>query len=187
MEPTKILIACKIFFDELQYCLPPKADLKIIWIEAALHVNFTRLEEELKKSLSEAAAIGSEIQLFLGIGCHPDIIKLAKEFGARISPVKNCLEAFLGARQNELEKNDTMILTPGWIRAWLSIMAALGWDEVDVRMNYGRYQRILLLEPGINPLTDEEILSFFDLIQVPIEIEPLELSHFKALLINLIG
>lgn len=187
MKPIKILIACKIFFDELQHCLPQRDDLKIIWIEAALHANLTRLEEELNKSLSAAAAIGTEIQLFLGIGCHPDIVKLAKKFNARVSPVKNCLEAFLGARQKELEKNDTMILTPGWIRAWPSIMAELGWNEVDVRMNYGRYQRILLLEPGINPLADEEILSFFDLIQVPIEIEPLELNHFEGLLTNLIG
>ena len=80
-----------------------------------------------------------------------------------------------------------MIMTPGWIRAWPSMMAALGWNEVDVRINYGRYNRILVLEPGINPLSDEEILEFFDLTQIPIEIEPLELEHFKSLLTGMLG
>ena len=35
----------------------------------------------------------------------------------------------------------------------------------------GRYERILVLDAGIEPLTDEETLSFFDLVQVPVEIE----------------
>jgi len=62
----------------------------------------------------------------------------------------------------------------------------MGWDEVDVRINLGRYQRILLLEPGLNPLNDEEILTFFDLVQVPIEVEPLELHHFRSTLTELL-
>lgn len=114
------------------------------------------------------------------------MVKLAQEYGAHLAPVKNCIEAFLGMRQKELEKNGTMIMTPGWIRAWPGIMASLGWDEVDVRQNLGRYNRILLLEPGINPLTDEEIITFFDLIQVPIDIEALDLNNFQGLLASML-
>ncbi len=44
------------------------------------------------------------------------------------------------------------------------------------------YDKILLLDPGIDPLSDEEILMFFDLTQIPIKIEPLELNHFKCIL-----
>ncbi len=54
-------------------------------------------------------------------------------------------------------------------------------------LNVELNNRILVLEPGINPLRDEEILEFFDLTQVPIEIEPLELDHFKSLLTEMIG
>jgi hypothetical protein len=187
MGASKLVIACKIFYDELQSVLPSDADIKVVWIEAALHVNLNHLESELKAALADGATNAAAIQLFLGVGCHPDIVKLSKEYGATVSPVKNCLEAFLGAKTKELEKDGTMIMTPGWIRAWPSMMAALGWNEVDVRINYGRYNRILVLEPGINPLSDEEILEFFDLTQIPIEIEPLELDHFKSLLTEMIG
>jgi hypothetical protein len=187
MTTPKILIACKIFYDELQSVLFSRPDLKVVWIDAALHANLDRLEEKLKTALAQAAAGGAEVQILLGVGCHPDIVKLAGEYGAQLAPVRNCIEAFLGVRHKELEKNGTMIMTPGWIRAWPDIMASLGWDEVDVRQNMGRYNRILLLEPGINPLTDEEILAFFDLIQVPIDIEPLNLTNFQDLLGNMLG
>lgn len=86
----------------------------------------------------------------------------------------------------ELEEDGTMIMTPGWIRAWPEIMRALGWDQVDVRINLGRYNRILLLEPEVNPLSDEEILSFFDLTQVPVDIQPLDLRNFQQLIDRMI-
>jgi len=186
MTRSKVIIACRVFYDELQQCLPLASDATIIWIDAALHADFDRLEQELKIALAEAGAAPAEVQMFLGVGCHPDMVRLARAHGAKISPVKNCLEAFVGPKLGELEKDGTMIMTPGWIRAWPGIMAALGWDAVDVRMNLGRYNRILLLEPGINPLTDEEILAFFDLTQVPIDIEVLELQHFQNTLAALL-
>ena len=186
MASPRILIACKVFEDELQHLLPPKTDLQIIWLDAALHADLERLERELTAALSQAVEAGAEVQLFLGTGCHPDIIGLAQKFGAKLSPVKNCLEAFVGLQQKELEEDRTMLMTPGWIRAWPDIMRALGWDQVDVRINLGRYNRILLLEPGVNPLSDEEILAFFDLTQVPIEIQPLDLGNFQRLIDQMI-
>lgn len=59
-------------------------------------------------------------------------------------------------------------------------MAGLGWDTVDVRMNLGRYDRILLLDTEVVPINDEEVLMFYDLVQVPVEIEPVDLTYFKS-------
>ena len=65
-------------------------------------------------------------------------------------------------------------------------MAAAGWDEVDVRQNFGRYDRFLLMETGVNPLSEDEKLAFYDLTQVPIEIRPISLDHFRAKLIEML-
>ena len=178
----KIIIACSIFKKELQACLPVEGRPEIIWIDAGLHADLLRLEAKLTKILEECQADGAEVLVFFGSGCHPEINRLVKRFGAGIAPVKNCIEAFCGEHAEKLEANRTMIMTPGWIRAWPRIMEALGWDEVDVRINLGRYDRILLLDPDIDPLRDDEILMFFDLAQVPIDIEPLKLDHFKCIL-----
>jgi hypothetical protein len=40
-------------------------------------------------------------------------------------------------------------------------------EQVDVRTNLGRYDRILLLDPGIIPIKDEEILAFMIWFSVP--------------------
>ncbi len=72
-----------------------------------------------------------------------------------------------------------MVMTPGWVRVLPQIMQSLGWDEVDVRINLGRYKRILIVDSGVKSLSDEDVLAFFDLTQVPLEIELLDLGHFR--------
>jgi hypothetical protein len=186
MKANKVIIACKVFADELQFVLRDAEGVEVIWIDAALHADLPRLEQELTGALAALGEIKENVRVFLGVGCHPDLTELANKFGVPLTRVKNCLEAFLGNKVRELEQDRTMLMTPGWIRAWPGIMASMGWDEVDVRINLGRYQRILLLEPGINPLNDEEILTFFDLVQVPIEVEPLELHHFRSTVAELL-
>lgn len=186
MAIRKILISCSIFAQEIRASLPSESEIEIIWIDAALHADLQRLKLKLFGALSEGLTHGADIRLLFGSGCHPEIYRIAQQFGAALPPVKNCIEAFCGEKTKELEANRSMIMTPGWIRAWPSIMNAMGWNEVDVRINLGRYDRILLLDSGINPLTDDEILTFFDLTQVPIEIEPLWLDHFKCILDELL-
>lgn len=57
---------------------------------------------------------------------------------------------------------------------------------MDVRQNFGRYDRILVLNTGINPLTDEEILEYYELTQVPIEIKQVSLDHFQSKVIEVL-
>lgn len=186
MKNSKVLVACKIFEKELKAVLPEDSEIEIIWLEAALHCNLHRLEEGLKGALLSANRPGGDIKILYGTNCHPEMPLLLKEHGVETLSVRNCLEAFLGDRATELENGRTMIMTPGWVRAWPSIMKGLGWDEVDVRANLGRYERILLIDAGLDPLTDEEIIAFFDLTQVPIESEPLDLQHFKDIVHRLL-
>lgn len=147
-----------------------------------MHADLQCLEKKLTNTLKRGKTIATDIRLFFGNGCHPDIGDIAKRFDARLSPVKNCIDAFCGGKAKYIEQNKTMIMTPGWIRAWTNSMKSLGWTDVDVRINLGRYDKILLLDPGVDPLTDEEILMFFDLSQIPIEVEHLSLDHFKYIL-----
>lgn len=183
----KTIIACKIFADELKTVLSSDdMEAQIFWIDAALHTDLPRLEKALRKSLSRLEKTAGHPVVLLGGSCLPEIDALLKQYEAVRLPSGNCIEAFTGLKKQELDNDRTMIMTPGWIRAWPEIMKALGWDEVDVRINLGRYERILLLEPGIRPLTDEEILSFFDLAQVPLEVESLDLDPFRALLHTLL-
>lgn len=181
------LIACKIFEHELNHLLSSDMDLNIHWLDAALHADSDRMKKELATAIAGARnEQGDAICFLFGSGCHPDIHEITESCGAKLAPVKNCIQAILGPEKTkQLEQNRTMVITPGWISAWPGIMAGLGWNEVDVRINLGRYERILLLDPGIIPIDDEEILSFYDLVQVPVEVEPVDLSYFRGLIAQL--
>lgn len=177
-----ILICCEIFADELKACLDARDGTRIVWIEAALHADPKLLEARLEQAIQTARETDPDVRLLYGRGCHPDLPALMERFGVKTAAVKNCIEAFCRERTRELEANRTMVMTPGWVRAWPKIMEVLGWDEVDVRINLGRYDRILLLDAGIHPLSDDEIITFFDLVQVPIEMQPLDLADFRKTL-----
>ena len=183
MENNRTLIACEIFKHELGQVLPPGEALEIHWLDAALHANGDRLKAELEGAI---AAVGkthrSGIRLLFGNGCHPDICRIAAGCGARIPGVNNCIQAIIGPEETRrLEADRTMVVTPAWISAWPDIMNGLGWDAVDVRINMGRYDRIVLLDSGVVPIIDEDILSFYDLVQVPIETEQVNLGYFSNL------
>jgi hypothetical protein len=177
-----VVIACKVLEKEFRQSLPDNADIEIVWLEAGLHANLPRLEEALGTAIDKAKPSERKVSLLYGQGCHPEISSFLEKHGVAAFPVKNCIEALLGKDAPEIKDTKTMIMTPGWVRAWPAIMDALGWNEVDVRINLGRYERILIVDVGIEPLTDEETLSFFDLVQVPVEIRKIDLSIFRDLL-----
>jgi hypothetical protein len=85
------------------------------------------------------------------------------------------------------EAEGCFLMTPGWVRSWPSITAALGWDVVDVRTNLGRYAKILVFDAGVHLLTDEEVINFFDLTGLLVETVPLSLTHFDALITRLLS
>ena len=179
MDCKKNVITCKIFKDEIEAISIDRSKASFQWIDAALHADPERMEKEIARMVTQIDQV-KNIRFLFGNGCHPDMCEIAKKAGAGLPPEKNCIHAFLGAAQAKaLEENRTMIVSPGWIEAWGGIMEGLGWDETDVRINLGRYDRILLLDPEIVALNEETLLEFFDLVQVPIETMKLELTYFK--------
>ena len=177
------LIACGIFRHELESVLCAENGIAIHWLDAALHADAQRMKAALDQAITvHQARHAACIHFLIGNGCHPDIGKVAEGCGSCIPPVKNCIEAIIGPhRTRQLEAGRTMVITPAWLTAWPDIMKGLGWDEVDVRINLGRYDRIVLIDTGVVTVSDEAILGFYDLVQVPIEIEAADLAYFQNL------
>lgn len=117
MNSGKILIVCKIFADELRVVMPADNHVKILWIDAALHTDLPRLEDAIMHALEENSGPHHNIRVFFGGACLPEIDILLKQHEVTRAPVNSCIEAFLGPKVQELEKNNTMIMTPGWVRA----------------------------------------------------------------------
>jgi hypothetical protein len=88
MTPAKIIIACRVFEDELQHVLQDGEAVEIIWIDAALHADLPRMEQALKEALAAACTTGREVRVFLGVGCHPDLAELAGKNNLTLSTTK---------------------------------------------------------------------------------------------------
>lgn len=180
MENRRNIIACRIFENEINSIVSEKDELTFHWIAAALHANPDKMKTAISKALSNIEPTETHIDFLFGNGCHPDMCAIAQQHNVKLPTEKNCIHAFRGSqRAMELEQNRTMIITPGWLDAWQGIVEGLGWDEVDVRINMGRYDRIVLLDPGVAPIDDMALIEFYDQIQVPIETMEINLDYFE--------
>jgi len=189
MKKAISLIACPIFQDELKAVLPSDSEITIHFMDSIIHNNPKLMKQELINAIAEVKKVNNDICLMVGCECECDtgIKQIANEEGVKYPSGKNCIEIILGPeRTKELQNDRTIIFTKGWIKMIKKSLEVGRWSEVDVRTDFGYYDRILVLDYGIEPLTDLEILSLYDLIQVPIEIEHVNLDHFKDVLKSLV-
>lgn len=182
----KKILCCGILRHELEHLLGEQ-NADITYIDAALHVDLDKLAQAVTENLR--GMDGNDIPLIIGNQCHPEMEQIAAEHGGRVIQAKNCIEMLLGEKMAELDAEaKTFYLTSGWLENWRKIfMEGLGWDAVDARHNFGYYDRILLLDTGIVPIDDMNLLEFYDYAQVPVETISVDLDNLRKLLEQLLN
>lgn len=174
-------LCCGILRPEMEV-LAGEYDIRICFVDAALHVDPDKLARSVTEALKDLGS--DDIPVILGTNCHPELEKMAAELGGRVIRAGNCIEAILGDKMAQLDSEArTFYLTGGWLENWRKIfIEGLGWDEIDARQNFGYYERILLLDTGVGSIDEEKVLEFYDYTCVPVEIIPVDLHHLKKLL-----
>jgi len=186
----KVFVACSMLSEEIQKTMEELGfDNELLYIDAALHVDLDKLETAINGKLEEVKNKGGKPAILVGSKCHPDIQTIADKYAAKIIASSNCIELLLGEKMKEFDqKSKTFYITNGWLKNWRRIFVeGLHWDSIDAKQNFGYYDRVLLLDTGLSEISDEDILEFFEYTQVPIEIYPVTLEHFKQELLNLAG
>ncbi len=185
MEKKSVLfISCGIFKEELEYLVREKAlDLNVLFLDAALHVNFDRLKERLIQALEEQRKEGTELKVLYG-HCHPEIMEIVERYGAKKIDAANCLEAIVG--REEIRKIDseakTFFLTAGWVNNWES-MFALGKEDFhfDFSSMFGQYKRVMVFDTGVIPIDEDKVEQFSKLTNLPVERRRISLDHLLDL------
>ena len=186
MEKKSVLfISCGIFKEELEYLVREKAlDLKVLFLDAALHVNFDRLKERLVRTLEEQHKEGTELKVLYG-HCHPEIMEIVKRYGAKKIDAANCLEAIVG--REEIRRIDaeakTFFLTVGWVNNWES-MFALGKKDfpLDLSSMFSQYKRVIVFDTGVIPIDEDKVEQFSKLTNLPVERRRVSLDHLLGLI-----
>ncbi|MDR2519112.1 MAG: DUF1638 domain-containing protein [Spirochaetaceae bacterium] len=186
------MIACGIFQWELEHILPEvekelgeKVELSLL--TPALDVSEARLEAAVREG---AARFGNQsCALLYGSMCHGNMKKLGETCYGSVYPAPpNCAAIFLGTeKKKELDSQGNFYyISSGELKMWRKVyQEEQGWDEADARMNFGYFEKIIVLDTGICEITDEMLFEFFDFVQIPVEVEKLSLSHFKGLVLDL--
>lgn len=177
------LIACPVFKEEIEAILPSNTNLSIHYMDRLIHNDAKKMLQELESAASSAP--GSNIGLLVGRECFCEISinDFAHKINANLIDEKNCIEAILGLEKTEkLQGNRTTIHTRGWMEMITQSIKSDPINRDSIRIMLGHYEKLILLDYGIQPYTDEEIISYYDLLEVPIEIESVNLNHFEEVL-----
>ena len=189
-QENRCLIACPIFRKELESVLKDlKRTVQINYMHYTIHNNPLRMEEELQENLADVSNSGKEVRFLVGrhCNCKREIAEVVQDCGGKIPQARNCIDMLIGdERARKLQKNRTSLMTPAWIRMINQSIADGNWTVADARVNLGWYDKILILDTGVDHLSDEEIMEFYDLTQVEIETLAVDLNHFKGLLQELL-
>jgi hypothetical protein len=152
-------------------------------------IDYAVLERQLEGALRRASAVADDVLVVIG-RCHPDIDAIVARFGARRLDMRDCFEALLhrDERRRLDRESNTFYTMATWLPHWRRAIAqGMRWDDVDARQHFSRYARILLLDTGLHPIADEQVLEFFDFTGVPIEVRPVGLDNLRALLLDALG
>jgi hypothetical protein len=187
------LLSCGIFRFELEKILPEiqealgGQDMGLTFLSPALDVKADILEKSVTEHL-ESHHHDKTVLLYGGM-CHTEWARITGTSGAVVYPkAANCVEILLSPEKKKM--NDTSgniyYLTMGGLKLWKEIYRqGHGWDSTDARINFGFFEKIVVLDTGIFAISEEELFEFFEYTQVPVELMPVSLDYFKSLVLAL--
>lgn len=186
-----IFVGCSILEVEIKAIMQElQIDNQIEYIDAALHVDLDLFEKALYDKIRPIADTNAaQLLVLIGTRCHPNLPAIVDKYQGKVVNSSNCIELLLGETMAKLDSEaKTFYLTIGWLKRWRDIfIKGLGWDSIDARINFGMYDRIIVIDTGLIGISEEEILDFFDYCQVPIETYTTTLDHLKKELLGLIS
>jgi len=182
------MIACGVFEKEIELL---RKDLgfsfKVHYLPAGLHVSFDDLAGALTTELKRCEAEGADGIIVIFGQCHPKMVEILRPYRAAIIESQNCVDAFITRKGMEEKAKEGLFfyLSPGWLDAWKDIFKSLNWGQEEARMAMGSFKGTVYLDTlSDSSLRENDLLEFFDFTNLPYEIMPVDLVHFKSLIIK---
>jgi len=119
--------------------------------------------------------------------CHPKIEDILNPYHAALIDCQSCVDAFITRKAMEEKAREGLFfyLSPGWLDAWKDIFARLNWDQAEARLQMGSFRGAIYIDTLSDAhQREEQLLEFFDFTNLPFEVMPVDLSHFKSLIIK---
>ncbi|MDM7935592.1 MAG: DUF1638 domain-containing protein [Methanothrix sp.] len=180
------ILACGVFEREIESLrgglgFPFEAH----YLDAGLHVDFDELGDELRSGLDLCSGYDGTVVVYGQ--CHPRISEILEPYCASLLDCQNCVDALITRETVEAKASEGLYfyLSPGWLDAWQDVFERLGWDQTEARLQMGSFRGAIYMDTMKDAATrHEELLGFFDFTNLPFEVMPVDLDHFRSLIID---
>lgn len=180
------IISCGVFQKELERIAEDlDFPFEAHYLGAGLHVDFDELADALKAELEKCKGYDGIIVAYGD--CHPKIKEILKPYHAAQINCQNCIDAFITRKavENKAREGLYFYLSPGWMECWREILARLNWGQEESRLQLGSFKGSVFIDTlGDASDYEQDLIEFLDFTLLPYEIMPVNLDHFKSLIID---
>lgn len=188
------ILACSVFEPELEKVLKDikdknlfEADIEVVYLHFGLHTDLDKLESDVTEALDKLTIQYDKVIVLYGSKCHYRFFEFLKKYDniVTIKPA-NCLEAIIGDRVVESYVDGKNIyLTAGWVEKFDELnQFSNAVDNYDVLNQFGMYENAIIGDTGIIEITDDMIFELYEKIQIPVEVEEVDINIFENLIID---
>lgn len=189
------ILSCGVFEPELDKVLKEiknekkfKENIEVKYLPFGLHTNLDKLKSEIISNLDQLKSY--KVILLYGSKCHYMFHNFLKDYDNVITfNDSNCIELIIKSddKKNIIDDKN-LYITSGWVLKFDELNKFINAvDSYDIRQQYGQYKNIIIGNTKVCKFTDDIIFDLFDKIQVPIEIEDVDINIFKNKLLSAIN
>jgi hypothetical protein len=184
------IIACGVFQKEIERLKEEMGldfPFEAHYLDPGLHVDFDDLKKALKDELERCREKGYEGVIVAFGQCHPKIDEILKPYRASLIDCQNCVDAFITRKglEEKAKQGLYFYLSPGWLEAWKQIFRRMNWDQNEARLQMGPFKGVVFVDT-LHDVSERELelLEFFDYTNLPFEVMPADMNHFRSLIIK---
>lgn len=179
-----LILSCGVFEPELNKILNDikkenlfKEDINVKYLPFGLHTNLDKLKNIITSNLNNITS--NKVILLYGSKCHYMFHEFLKDYNNLITfEDSNCIELIVGNEKKDDDKN--LYITPGWVLKFDELNKFTNAVDIyDIRHQYGQYDNVIIGDTNICEFTDDMIFDLFEKIQVPIDIQKVDINNFK--------
>ncbi len=189
------ILSCGVFEPELNKVLEEireknifDEDIDVKYLPFGLHTNLDKLQSTIVTNLDKVK--DSKVILLYGSKCHYKFHDFLKDYDNIVTfDDANCMELIIKDDKNNesIIDDKNLYITSGWVLKFDELNRfSNAVDMYDIRQQYGQYENVIIGNTKVFDITDEMIFDLFDKIEVPIDVQSIDINNFKNKIIDAI-
>jgi diguanylate cyclase (GGDEF)-like protein len=193
--PNKLcLLVCRNYFSEINQVIQQEGFVDVTVKQYPQYCLKSRIPEKDIQTIN-SERLSSDNSVFLADNCllkqtiDRNYSQVPQDLDHQDSHKPgHCLEMFANRELIEYFSRDgAYMVSPGWLAHWQSILEDWGFDQETAKMFFQECStHIVLFETYSNPENNARLIEFTNYIDLPFQVVPIGLDHFRLMVSQMI-